>query len=53
MNEKYHTALIVNDFWKSCNGIRSATELADWVVYATERLLTDEQIEEGENIIGN
>jgi len=43
----------VIEFWKSCNGERNDTELADWVEFATERLLTEEQIEEGEDIIGN
>jgi hypothetical protein len=41
------------EFWKSCNGVRKVTELVDWRAFATDRGLTDEQIEEGEDIIGN
>ena len=46
-------SLTVNDFWKSCNGVRKVTELVDWVVYATDKGLTAEQIDEGKNVIDN
>ena len=36
---------IIN-YWKSCNGVRKVTELADWVSFAGDKDLTDEQIEE-------
>jgi len=54
------------EFWKSCNGVRKVTELVDWRAFAIDNRdsyyiyttkqeigLTDEQIEEGEDIIGN
>ena len=43
------------DYWKSCNGVcgSQSEQVVGWLAFITDKYLTEEQIEEGKDIIGN